>query len=564
MADWGEIELTFPARIKMQTQKTLRPFNTICRLVLFILLCAMTAAAVAQDPPSADTVTFNKDIAPIIHEKCAGCHRPGQAGPFSLLTYEDVAKRARTIDAVIDSGYMPPWKPVDHDIKFINERRLTDPQKQKFKDWLAGGKPKGSGKPPAVPEFNDSWSLGKPDMVVEMLGEFKVPAAGKDIYRSFVFPLQLENDKWVKAIEYRPTATSSVHHAIFFADTSGNARRMNGSDGAPGIAGMSFLAAPSPSNKIDNDPQTSQSGLGQFLSNVRRLQSGLIEAPFATAFGSGLGGYVPGSTPTRLPGDLAMLLPTGSDIVMQTHFHPSGKPETEQGKLAIYFADEAPSKKMVNIQIPAMFGIGVGLKVPAGEKNYRISESFRLPTDIQLVSIGAHAHYICREAAMTATLPNGEKMVLLEIDDWDLDWQDRYYFKKQLILPAGTILTSELTYDNSADNPENPNSPPQEIRWGRESGDEMGSVSLQAIAVSESKRPELQKSIRKYMLGSIMQGDFIELLMQLDTNRDGGLQPAEAPARMQQRFDVLDRNGDGKLTPKELEILRRLLPKTRS
>ena len=563
MVDWGEIELTFPARIKMQTHKTLRPFSTLCRLVLFALMCAMTAAAAAQDPPSAEMVTFNKDIAPIIHEKCSGCHRPGQAGPFSLLTYKDVAKRARTIDAVIDSGYMPPWKPVNHEIKFTNERRLTNPQKRKFEDWLAGGKPKGSGKPPAVPKFNDSWSLGKPDMVVEMLGEFKVPAAGKDIYRSFVFPLQLENDKWVKAIEYRPTATSSVHHAIFFADTSGNARRMNGSDGKPGIAGMSFLAAPGPSNKIDNDPQTSQSGLGQFLSNVRRLQSGQTEAPFARAFGSGLGGYVPGSTPTRLPGDLAVLLPAGSDIVMQTHFHPSGKPETEQGKMAIYFADEAPSKKMVNIQIPAMFGIGVGLKVPAGEKNYRISESFTLPTDIQLISVGAHAHYICREAAMTATLPNGEIKVLLKIDDWDLDWQDRYYFKEPLILPAGTVLTSELTYDNSADNPENPNSPPREIRWGRESGDEMGSVSLQAIAVSESKRPELQKSIRKYMLGSIMQGDFIELLMQLDTNRDGGLQPAEAPARMQQRFDVLDRNGDGKLTPKELEILRRLLPKRR-
>lgn len=537
---------------------------SICQFVVFVLWVGTAAVSAVEDQDNSVAITFNKDIAPIIHGKCASCHRPGQAGPFSLLTYKDVAKRARTIDAVIDSGYMPPWKPVNHEINFSNDRRLTDSQKRKIKDWIAGGRQRGSGVPPAEPEFKDGWSLGKPDMVVKMLGKFEVPAAGKDIYRSFVFPVQLEEEKWVKAVEYRPTATSSVHHAIFFADVSGNARRMNGRDGKPGIAGMGFLAAPYPNrNSVQNGSvqQNKKTGVGQFLENLKRIRTGQADPPFTRALGSGLGGYVPGSTPTKLPGDLAVLLPAGSDIVMQTHFHPSGKTEVEQGEMALYFADQAPSKLMVNIQVPAAFGIGVGLDVPAGQKDYRIGESFVLPTDIQLVSVGAHAHYICREASMTAQLPNGDKKVLLKIDDWDLDWQDRYYFKDPLILPAGTVISSELSYDNSADNPENPNRPPRDIRWGRESGDEMGSVTLHAIAVDESKRPELQQSIRNYMMRSILQGDFVGLLMQLDTNRDGGLQPTETPARMQHRFKVLDLDRDGKLTPEELKILQNFLPK---
>ena len=520
-------------------------------LAAAILLCLFyCGSAVAEQPIENLSVTFNKDIAPIIYDKCIGCHRPGQTGPFSLVTYKDIAKRAKTIDAVIDSGYMPPWKPVNHEIEFTNDRRLSKDQKQKLKDWIAAGKPKGEGDPPAPPKFSDGWTLGKPDVVVEMRKGFEVPATGKDIYRSFVFPLALKEDKWVKAIEYRPTATSAVHHAIFFSDPTGNARKMDGSDGKAGIEGMGFLA-------LGGDAaQAADSGRGGFFRNFRggQNQQGASRSNAATA---GLGGYVPGSTPSRLPGDLALPLPAGSDIVIQTHFHPSGKPETEKGKLAIYFGDKEPSQKIVDIQVPALFSLGKGLKVPAGEANYKIQESYTLPTDIKLISVGAHAHYICRAVTMTAKLPDGKKKDLLKIDDWDLDWQDRYYFKKPIVLPAGTEISTELVYDNSANNPENPNSPPKEIRWGRQSGDEMGSASLQVIAAEESDRPELESNIRRYVVQSLTQGNFVDLLMQLDTNRDGGLQRDEAPPGMLRRFDMLDRNGDGKVVPKELKILQR-------
>ncbi len=515
---------------------------------VFLLCLFYCGSAVAEQPNENRSVTFNRDIAPIIYDKCASCHRPGQAGPFSLLTYKDIAKRAKTIDAVIDSGYMPPWKPVNHEIEFTNDRRLSKDQKQKLKDWIAAGKPKGEGDPPAPPKFPDGWTLGKPDVVVEMKNGFEVPATGKDVYRSFVFPLALKEDKWVKAIEYRPTAKSAVHHAIFFSDPTGNARKMDGSDGKAGIEGMGFLSL------IGNANQTADSGRGGFFQNFRGGQNRKRGASRSNA---GLGGYVPGTTPSRLPGDLALPLPAGSDIVIQTHFHPSGKAESEKGKIAIYFGDKEPSQKIVDIQVPALFSVGKGLKVPAGEANYKIQESYTVPTDIKLISVGAHAHYICREVTMTAKLPNGKKKELLKIDDWDLDWQDRYYFKKPIVLPAGTELSTELVYDNSANNPENPNSPPKEIRWGRQSGDEMGSASLQVIAAEESDRPELESSIGRYRVQSITQGNFVDLLMQLDTNRDGGLQRDEAPPGVLRGFDMLDRNGDGKVVPEELQILQR-------
>ncbi|MEL7500089.1 MAG: hypothetical protein AAFN77_20985 [Planctomycetota bacterium] len=511
---------------------------------------------------SRQRVTFNKDIAPIVHQKCASCHRPGQAGPFSLITFKDVARRARTIDAVIDSNYMPPWKPVNHNVEFVNDRRLSKNEKQLIKSWIDAGKPRGDGVEPTPPEFKDDWRLGKPDLIVPMNGEFEVPASGRDIYRSFVFPLQLNEDKWIKAIEYRPTATSSVHHGLFLTDTTGNARRMDGQDGKPGISGMSFLVGTSNQNQEESSGQDAAQTppITRLMTQMRQVNSGAIEPPFTKALGSGLGAYVPGAIPVRLPNDLAMKLPAGSDIVMQTHFHPSGKSELEKGQLAIYFSDKQPSQELVQIQVPAAFGVGKGLKIPAGDANYVMSESYTTPTDIQLVSVGAHAHYICRKVSMIAKLPSGEQTVLLQIDDWDLDWQDRYYFKKRIVLPAGSVITTKLVYDNTDENLENPNHPPQEIRWGRESGDEMGSASIQVIAVDERERSKLQKSLRKYLLASVMQGDLMELLMQLDTNRDGGLQPDEAPPQMQQRFNLLDRNQDGMLAPEELEVIRRFFP----
>lgn len=443
------------------------------RVLLTSLLLLLPSLANADETVK---VTFAEHIAPIVHAKCTMCHRKGQSGPFELLTYEDVREQAATIQAVVHDDYMPPWKLVNTNIDFANDRRLTPQEKKLVNLWVESGMPAGDLALIQSPKYPDGWSLGEPDLVVKMKDAFRVPASGPDVYRSFVFPLDLKEDKWIKGIELRPSARSVVHHALFFLDRSGAARAQEGRDGQPGISGMSFLSV----------------GRGN-------LSGGGAGSGFSAR---GLGGYVPGAMPNKLPGDLAQLLPKGSDIVMQTHFHPSGKVEWERTEMAIYFADKPPSRQTVDVPLPPLFGRFAGLNVPAGEKNFKISQSITLPVDVEAISIRGHAHYICRAMEMTATLPDGEKMTLMKIDDWDLDWQDRYQFAKPVALPAGTTLYAEIIYDNSVDNPENPYSPPQPIKWGRESNDEMGAVTVQVVAKDERDRPELQRVVSKSLTDS--------------------------------------------------------------
>ncbi|MEO1617512.1 MAG: hypothetical protein AAFV88_16790 [Planctomycetota bacterium] len=525
-------------------------------LIVVGYVCFTTSLSAGEPKP-----TFSNDVAKIIHDKCTSCHRPDSSAPFSLITYRDVQQRAETIGAVLDMGYMPPWKPVDHGIAFAGNRSLSSEENRKIKAWIDAGCPEGDrGQTPDPPQVSKGWILGKPDLVVRMNGTFDVPADGPDIYRSFVFPLDLPEDKWVKAVQLRPRAKSSVHHALFFVDTAGNARKLDGSDGKTGIAGMGFLAGLGETDKPNTE------GAGTFLSRLRgergsassdeneayRVNDGLTR---------GLGGYVPGSTPNLLPGDLAMALPAGSDIVMQTHFHPSGKAETEQAEIALYFAEQPPSRELIPIMVPAMFGFGASIKIPAGEKNYQISDRFTLPVATRAIGVAGHAHYVCSELKLTAQLPSGQTKVLLHIDDWDLDWQDQYLFSEPVDLPAGTVLLSELVYDNSAENPENPHHPPQTIRWGRGSTDEMGSITLLAIADDEDGEQTLRDAVRGHFVQSVVHREpsqMVEMLMQLDDNHDGSLQRSETPPRLKARvFEFVDADKSGALEESEIERLLR-------
>ncbi len=502
-----------------------------------VLLSLFTISSMAE-------TTFNDNIAPLIHENCTGCHRPGQSGPFPLITYQDVRKRSGTIEEVLLDRYMPPWKPVNENIHFANDRRLSDEEIELFRAWVKAGTPEGDPKKkPVLPDFPSTWYLGKPDLVLTMKGSFEVPAEGRDIYRSFLFPLQLPEDRWVKAVELRPKAKSSVHHALFFIDSSGEARKDDGKDGQAGFRGMSFLR-------------------GQFTAGGD---------PVAGAFGgaSGLGGHVPGATPAKLPGDLAMFLPKGSDIVMQTHFHPSGKKETEQAELALYFTDKAPDKNLVPIQLPPIFGRTARIDIPAGEKNYLVEDRMTLPVPVEAVLVGGHAHYICRTMTMTATLPDGKVMTLLDIQDWDLDWQDRYQFEKPISLPAGTVLKSKITYDNSAGNPENPFSPPRRIKWGQESTDEMGSITLTVIPKNKEDAPALTNAQRTHLVQSVARRVMPEKekmeVQSYDSNGDGLVQENEVPARFRRQIiGRYDKNGDKALDQEEQAELQKGLNALRS
>ncbi|MCC9599099.1 cytochrome c [Stieleria sp. JC731] len=499
-----------------------------------------------------ESVDYENDVAPIIAQNCSGCHQPNQSGPFPLLTFEDVATHAETIEAVIADGYMPPWKPVDTGIKFVNERCINDHDRKIISTWIAAGKPRGERPQPPQATLGDiaeqpeptDWLLGQPDLVVSMKTPFEIPAEGPDLYRSFVFEVGLTKDRWIKAMEIRPSARGAMHHALFFVDPSGKLRQRHASDGRTGFNGMSFLSA-------------AWAGAGGITENFNR----------------GLGGYVPGAIPTRLPGDLARKLPAGSDIVMQTHFHPIGRTETEQATLAIYFADKAPSHELIPLQLPPLFGIGAGIDVPAGEANFVVRHSYTLPIDVSAIEVGGHAHYICSSMQLDATLPGGSMLTLLKIEDWDLDWQDSYQFADAIDLPTGTRLDVRITYDNSAANPSNPFTPPRQIAWGRESTDEMGSMILNVVAKDESERDVLIKDIQQNTKDALRRRILAQqqklgislptrmpnmrLLMLLDQNGDQKIQSSEVPERFRSRlFDFFDNDQDATLDETEIRRLR--------
>lgn len=193
----------------------------------------------------------------------------------------------------------------------------------------------------------------------------------------------------------------------------------------------------------------------------------------------------------------------GSDLILSTHFHPSGKAEEETSTVALYFADKPPSKRFTGLQLPFGFGVLAGINIPAGKKDFAIEDSFTLPVDVRAFGVSAHAHYIAKTFKLTATLPDGKTKTLLSISDWDFAWQEGYSFKDYEPLPRGTKLTVKITYDNSADNPRNPTNPPKRVRWGRESLDEMGSMTLQVVADKEAEMKTLQDAYRKHIQGSL-------------------------------------------------------------
>lgn len=494
-------------------------------MVIRILLLSLAAPTLLFSE-----VTYHQDIAPIIYQNCTSCHREGESGPFPLSNYEEVSRKAKTIALVVEDRYMPPWHASTEHLSFLDVRRLSEDEIDAFSSWVSAGKPEGDPTTaPEMPNFPEGWQLGEPDLVITMAEAYEVPADGPDIYRNFVLPLDLPEDKWVKAVELRPSARSVLHHSLFFLDETGKSREMDGKDGKPGFSGMGFRKSGS------------------------------------------LGSYVPGSTPRKLPGDLARPLPKGADIVLATHFHPSGKVEHEQTTIGLYFTDIPPARELQEVQVPPAFGRGMGIDIPAGEDHYVVEDSFTLPVDYEAISVGGHAHYICETMTMTATLPGGEEMTLLEITDWDLDWQDTYYFAEPVILPAETVVKTVITYDNSAKNPDNPHNPPRRIKWGRESTDEMGSVTLIGVPSAKQDMTELTRAVRRdqaqivtqlgrELVESRVASRLPQVVKLLDKDANGELQESELPQRMREALLLrLDANGDKVLNASEIETLKEWL-----
>jgi tetratricopeptide (TPR) repeat protein len=405
--------------------------------------------------------TFSHDVAPLVHAKCGPCHHPRGAGPFSLLAYDDVVDHAREIRKVTRSRFMPPWRPAPGVAEYLNDRGLTPTEIDLLARWIDAGAPLGDAREvPPEPTWPEGWQLGEPDLVVQMPEAYELPADGPDVYRNFVIPAPLVNHpRFVNGWELR-TGTRAVHHAILNIDRLGIARARDARD--PGL-GFSSL-----------DPGGAQSPDGFFLV------------------------WTPGKVPAPRTQETAWRLDDHTDLVLQLHLQPSGKPEHIRPSIALYFSDRPPT-------VP-QFVLRVGdapLDIAPGDPHYVMHAGYALPTDVAVRSVFPHAHYLARTMHVWATVPAGDEKQLLRIDDWDFAWQDQYVFEQPVLLPAGSRIEMEYVYDNSDANPRNPSQPPRHVRTGEQSTDEMGNVTFEVIPLAPGGLALLRES--KYRL--LLQGE---------------------------------------------------------
>ncbi len=376
-------------------------------------------------------VTFTRDIAPILQANCQSCHRPGEIGPFSLLTYADANAWADLIKEYTARRAMPPWKPVDGFGDFRDARRLTDTQIRTIAAWVDEGAPEGNPRAmPAARQFTEGWMLGTPDLVLDAGEPYEVAAEGKDVYRNFVLPYVPDHDQWVKAVEVRPDQRAVVHHVIVYVDPRGKSLPLDAADPGPGYT-------------------SSGGGVGFFPAEF-------------------LGGWAPGNTPRRLDAGLGLKIPAHARLVLQVHYHKNGKLLHDRTRIGLHLA-----KEPIQREVRAFPVLNFRLAVPPGEARHEVSARFPVPADATVYSVIPHMHLLGREMKVTATLPDGATKPLVWIKDWDFNWQETYVFKEPVKLPKGSHVDLVAYYDNSSGNPNNPNNPPKQVTWGEETTDEM-------------------------------------------------------------------------------------------
>ncbi|HUR33346.1 MAG TPA: tetratricopeptide repeat protein [Vicinamibacterales bacterium] len=402
---------------------------------------AASACSSAGGPAGTAAPTYNHDIAPLLWQRCGSCHRPGQMAPFSLLTYDDVKRRASSIAQATRDRVMPPWLPEPGYGQFADARRLTDEEIARIGRWVEEGAREGSAAERTTPPvWADAWQLGTPDLIVELPEAYTLAPGATDEFRNFVLPIPVPSTRYVRGIEVRPGNAHVVHHATIGIDTSRASRLLDEADPAPGYEGMFSIGAHSP--------------------------------------GSHALGWTPGMTPRLDPPERAWRLDAGSDLVIQLHMMPAHltAAETVRPIVAFYFSPIPPTTETID------FKLGVKtLDIPAGDAAYVVSDTYRVPVDVELLSVYPHAHYLGKAMKVEATLPDGRVEPLLWIRHWDFNWQDAYRYVRPIALPKGTTIAMQYTYDNSAANPRNPHSPPARVVYGPQSTDEMGDLWLRFL-----------------------------------------------------------------------------------
>jgi hypothetical protein len=459
-------------------------------------------------PPTVEkSVTFHAHISPILQRHCAVCHQEGEIGPFPLLTYQDARKRSRLIAELVRDGTMPPWHADAINVPFSNDRRLSPEEIALVTAWHAQGALEGEAlpgqaQPQQLAATHSMAKLDKPDLSLTSSETFDIPAEGPDFYHYFKLPTNLAEDKWATAIELRPTARRAVHHILIFVE--------------------------------------SRLPEGDAKASTRRY----------------IGAWAPGGGVLVLDSDLAFLLPKGSSIVLQVHFHPNGKSERENLTVRLKFASGPPQRTWFTLQVPPVFGVLSGLCIPPGEANFVLRDSIVLPADSEAFGVGGHAHFLARRMRMTATLPDGSTRLLLRIRDWNFAWQEQYHYAQRIPLPAGTRLETEILFDNSAANPRNPSKTPREVRWGQQTVDEMGSITVGLVPAKNEDAPLFRRAQEARVTDLLVENGLnggANLPFTIPKDLKDGLEKLKSVVRL------LDRDKDGKLTASEHEMLRQFI-----
>lgn len=472
--------------------------------------CAIEVDAVAA-PRSVSTVTYTRDIARLVQNHCVECHRDGGVGPFALDSYEAVARRATMIRTVTQEGLMPPWfaaapevgehaPAMGHASPWANDRSLAARDKQAIADWIDAGKPRGDDADLPLPRAFavGEWSIGTPDAVFQLPEPIAVEADGVMAYQNVLVPTHLTEDKWVRGAQIVPTDKAVVHHVLVFvlpeaALTDRAVRRRAAIDEARG-----FFAA-----------------------------------------------YVPGNDAVVYPEGLAKRLPKGSVLAFQIHYTPNGTATRDQLKIGFVFGDQAPRHVVRTAAVADR-----RIRIPPGVANHEESAELRVPADVKLLAFLPHLHVRGKAFRYELQRPDAAgadaRQVVLDVPRYDFNWQLRYLLREPMDAPRGSVLRATAWYDNSADNPANPD-PGKTVRWGPQTHDEMmlGYVEYYLVEEDPSRPDELGDD---GAAAGRRVPSFDQLLQRFDTNGDGRIERDEVPAGLRRPFDRLDRNDDGVLT----------------
>ena len=416
--------------------------NTLFVVAFAVVTAALLAVPTTAQQPAAAPPTFSKDVAPILYKQCVSCHRPGEIGRMSLLTYEQARPYAKAIANAVTNRTMPPWHADAPAGTFHNERSLSDRERETLTAWAAAGAPNGDPKDlPAPPTFTDGWALGKPDVVLEMQEDYPIPAKGTVQYEWMYIPTNFSEPKWVTSLEIRPGNRNVVHHVLVYYRAKPDGK-------TPPVARAN--------QRDQSNPPPDEPGVS---THPRRNLAGMPPRLLAT--------YAPGTNPQVAPAGTAFRLEPGGVLELQMHYTATGQATTDRTRVGITFSTD-PSPR----EIRAQHFMNMTLKLPARAADVAVTTDLEFMQDATVWGLFPHTHLRGKRWSYTLQLPNGERKSILSVPRYDFNWQTYYMFKEPLQIPKGSRIISTAWYDNSAANRSNPN-PNVDVFWGDQTWQEM-------------------------------------------------------------------------------------------